>query len=100
MERLWKTYVLISDDGSEKDAFIYWDKVKGYYTSTEWIDELDEQDFLDTIEAAITRANEVDSSTFGGWNWSPIKIMELLNFSKAYNEGEVPELVEVLTLTF
>ena len=98
--KLWKMYVLVSKDGSDKDAFIYWDRSGSYYTTTECIDELGDLDFFDTVEAALERANEVNSSTFGGWNWASIRIMKLLNISKVYNEGEEPELLEVQVISF
>ena len=98
--KLWKAYVLVSKDGSDRDAFIGWDKAGSYYTTAEWIDELSELDLFDSVEAAVERAKEVNSSTFGGWNWAPIRIMKLLNFSKVYNEGEEPELLEVQVISF
>ena len=100
MERLSKTYVLVSNDGSEKDVFICWDKAGRYYTTTEWVDEIGDLDFFSNIEAAAERANEVNASTFGGWNWAPIKIMELTNFYNAYYDSEYPELLEVQVLSF
>jgi hypothetical protein len=101
MERTGKTYIIQTDDGPEReDVFISWDTDKGYYTTVEFIDDIGELDFFDTIEAAIERADEVNSSTFGGWNWAPMKIMELLNFDNAYNDNEYPELVEVQVISF
>jgi hypothetical protein len=66
----------------------------------EFVDEIAELDFFDTVEAAVARANEVNSSTFGGWIWAPMRIMELLNFDNAYEDNEYPELVEVQVISF
>jgi hypothetical protein len=101
MERTGKTYIIQTNDGPEReDVFISWDADKGYYTTVEFIDEIDKLDFFDTIEAALARAEEVNSSTFGGWNWAPMKIMELLNFYNAYEDREYPELLEVKVISF
>ena len=101
MEREGKTYVLVTNDGPDReDVFISWDTDGGYYSTVDYISDIGELDFLDTAEAAIERAEEVNSSTFGGWNWAPIKVMELLNFDNAYGDNEYPELVEVVTITF
>ena len=103
MERLSDTtYVIVTNDGPDReDVFLSWtSKEGGYYTTVEYIDEMSELDFFDTVEAAVARANEANSSTLGGWNWAPMKIMELLNFDNAYEDNEYPELVEVFTLTF
>ena len=101
MERIGKTYVIQTSDGPEReDVFISWDTNRGYYTTVDFIDEISELDFFDSAAAAVARANEVNSSTFGGWNWAPMRIMELLNFSNAYNDNEYPELVEVQVISF
>ena len=101
MERTGKTYIIQTNDGPEReDVFISWDADKGYYTTVEFIDEIDELDFFDTVEAAVARAEEVNSNTFGGWNWAPMRIVELLNFDNAYEDNEYPELVEVQVITF
>jgi hypothetical protein len=101
MERKGKTYIIVTNDGPEReDVFISWDADKGYYTTVEFIDEIDKLDFFDTIEAALARAEEVNSSTFGGWNWAPMRIMELLNFDNAYEDNEYPELLEVKVISF
>ena len=103
MERLSDTtYVIVTNDGPDReDVFLSWtSKEGGYYTTVEYIDEMSELDFFDTVEAAIERAKEVNSSTFGGWNWAPMKIMELTNFYNAYYNNEYPELVEVQVLSF
>jgi hypothetical protein len=101
MERSGNTFIIVTNDGPEReDVFISWDADKGYYTTVDFIDEISELDFFDTIEAAVERANEVNSSTFGGWNWAPMKITELLNFYNAYEDKEYPELVEVKVISF
>lgn len=100
MERTGKTYIIQTDDGAmNQNVFLSWDAEYGYYTTVDWVDEINEFDFYDTVEDAIARAKDADSGTFGGWG-SPMKIMELLNFDDAYNHGEEPELVEVQTITF
>jgi hypothetical protein len=101
MTRNGKTYVIITDDGPGcEDVFLTWtNDAGGYYTTVDWLDEVGEFDFFDSIESAIDRAKEADSSTLFGWD-SPMKVMEVLNFNDAYNNGEEPELKEVLTITF
>ena len=101
MEREGKTYILVTNDGPEREnVFISWYADGGYYSTVDYINEIGELDFLDTVDAAIERAEEVNSSTFGGWNWAPIKVMELLNFDNAYDDNEYPELVEIKTIVF
>ena len=101
LERDGKTYIIQTNDGPEREGvFISWNADGGYYSTVDYIDEISELDFFDTVEAAIERAKEVNSSTFGGWNWAPMRIMKLLNFSKVYNEGEEPELLEVQVISF
>ena len=99
--RTGKTYIIQTNDGDGNDnVFLTWDTVQGYYTTVDWIDEIHESCLCDTIEEALDRSREADSSTFGGWNWAPMKIMELLNFDRVYNENEDPELIEVQTIVF
>lgn len=101
MERTGKTYVIQTNDGPEReDVFISWDADKGYYTTVDFIDEISDLDLFDSVAAAVARANEVNSSTFGGWNWAPMRIMELLNFDNAYEDREYPELREIVSITF
>ena len=101
MKRTGKTYVVVTSDGPEyENVFLTWtNDIGGYFSTVDWIDEVNEFDFHDTVEAAIARAKDADSGTLFGWA-SPMKIMELLNFDAAYNNGEEPELVEVQTITF
>lgn len=94
-----KTYVIVTNDGAATDVFLSWNSEYSYYSTVDWIDEICEFDFYDTVDQAIERAKDADSGTFGGWQ-CPMKIMELLNFDAAYNDGDEPELVEVQTITF
>ena len=101
LERDGDTFIIVTDDGPEReDVYISWDSDRGYYTTVDYIDEISDLDFFDTIEAALERAKEVNSSTFGGWNWAPMRIMELTNFYNAYYDNEYPELVEVQVICF
>lgn len=99
MKRTGKTYVVVTSDGPEyNDVFLTWTTdMGGYYTTVDYIDEVNEYDFHDTVEEAVARAKDADSGTFGGWIYQ-MKVMEVLNFDEAYNKGECPELVEVLTV--
>ena len=98
MKRTGKTYIVQTDDGPlHKDVFLSWDADNSYYTTVDYIDEVNEYDFHDTAPAAEDRAKDADSGTFGGWQY-PMHIMELLNFDEAYNHGEEPELVFVKTV--
>ena len=100
MKRSGKTYIIQTDDGPfNREVFLSWNSEYGYYTTVDYIDEINEFDFYNTVAEAIDRAKDADSGTLGGWP-APMKIMELLNFDAAYNHGEDPELVEVQTITF
>ena len=101
MERNGKTYVIVTNDGpGYENAFLTWTTdMGGYYTTVDYIDEVNEFDFHDTVASAIARAKDADSGTLFGWKAS-MKIMELLNFDEAYNDGEEPELVEIQTISF
>lgn len=99
MTRTGKTYVIMTSDGVGYDrVFLSWDSEGGYYTTVDCLDEINEFDFHSTIESAISRAEDADSGTFGGWP-SPMVILEVLNIEDALN-GMEPEFVEVRTLTF
>ena len=101
MTRPGKTYIIQTDDGPEsKNVFLTWDTDDNYYTTVESIDEINECDLHDTIESAESRARDADSSTFGGWNWAPMRIVELLNFDDVYNNGDEPDLIEIRTISF
>lgn len=101
MERTGKTFIIVTNDGPEREGvYVSWDPDKGYYTTVESISEIGELDFLDSLAAAVERVDEVNSSTLGGWTWAPLVVMELLNFDNAYSDNEYPELMEIVTITF
>ena len=100
MERTGKTYVVVTSDGANyENVYLSWDSEYGYYTTVDWIDEINEFDFHSTVDGAIARAKDADSGTLGGWP-TDMKVMELLNFDEAYNDNEDPELIEVTTVSF
>ena len=101
MERTGKTFILVTDDGiGHENVFLSWtNDCGGYYTTVDWIDEIGEFDFHNSVESAMDRAKDADSGTLFGWR-APMKVMELLNFDEAYNHGEEPELKEIVTITF
>ncbi len=101
MERTGKTFIIVTNDGPEREnVYISWNADKGYYTTVEWIDEIGSLDFLDTVGKALDRAEEVNSSTLGGWNWAPMQVVELLNFNEAYNNKADPEFKKIVTITY
>ena len=101
MKREGKTFVIVSNDGpNSQNVFVTWSREDEGYTTTEWLDEVGELDFFDTVGDAMERTKEVYSSTFGGWNWAPMIVMEVLNFDDAFNNGEAPELKEIVSVTF
>ena len=101
MERTGKTFIIVTNDGPEREGvYISWNADGGYYSTVDSISEIGELDFLDTLTDAVKRAEEVNSSTLGGWNWAPMIIAELLNFDNAYEDNEYPELMEIVTITF
>ena len=63
MERNGKTYVIVTDDGpGHKDVFLTWtNDMGGYYTTVDYIDEVGEFDFFDTVDQAIDRASSPNS---------------------------------------
>lgn len=101
MKREGKTYVVVTSDGpGHQDVFLTWStELFGYYTTVDYIDEVGAYDFHDTIAAAIDRARDADSGTFGGWGY-PMAVYEVLNFEDAYNNGEDPELLKVHDISF
>lgn len=100
MKRTGKTFIVVTNDGTNhEDVYLSWDADGSYYTTVDYIDEINEYDFHDTVDAAIARAKDADSGTLGGWTWAPLKVMELLNFDEAYNDGADPELQLVVTIT-
>ena len=66
MTRPGKTYVIVTDDGAAKDVYLSWNSEYGYYMTVDWIDEICEFDFYDSVDQAIERAKDADSGTFGG----------------------------------
>lgn len=100
MKRTGKTYVIVTSDGvGYENVYLSWDTEYGYYTTVDWIEDINTFDFYDTVEEAIARAKDADSGTLGGWG-SPLVIMELLNFDDAYNHGADPELIEIQTFSW
>lgn len=96
-----KIYVIVTDDGPfHKDCFLTWTTDSGgYYTTVDYIDEVNEFDFYKSVKDAEDRAKDADSGTWGGWQ-STMTIMELLNFDDAVNHGEDPDLIPVKTIDF
>ena len=45
------------------------------------------------------RRFDADSGTLGGWAY-PMKVVELLNFDAAYNDGASPEFKEIVIINF
>ena len=101
MKRTGKTYIVVTDDGpNNKDVFLSWtDKDGGYYTTVDSVDDINKFDFHDTVNEAIDRAKDANSGTLFGWD-APMKVTELLNFNEACNDGAIPELTTVTTVTF
>lgn len=100
MKRTGKTFIVVTNDGANnEDVYLSWDADGSYYTTVDTIEEIGEYDFHDTVGQALARAEDANNGTLGGWTWAPLKVMELLNFDEAYNEGADPELQLVVTMT-
>ena len=101
MERNGKTFIIITNDGANNEnVFLSWTTADGgYYTTVDCVDEINEFDFHDTVDAAIERAKDANSGTLFGWD-APMKVVELLNFDEAYNEGVEPKFKLIVTITF
>lgn len=99
MERTGKTYIIVTDDGMSKDVFLTFKDSDLGCTTVDWLEEMIEFDFADSIEEALHKAELANSCTFGGWS-APMKITEVLNFTKASTGDEEPELKIVRTITF
>jgi hypothetical protein len=101
MKRIGKTYVIVTDDGpNNENGFLSWTtKDGGYYTTVDTISEIKKCDFHATVDSAIERANDANSGTMFGWD-APMKVVELLNFDEAYNEGADPVFKVIMTITF
>ena len=99
MERTGKTFIIVTDDGVTKDAFLTFKDSDYGCTTVDWLEEMIEYDFSDTIEEALHKAEQANSGTLFGWQ-TPMKITEVLNFNEAFSGEEEPELKTVRTLTF
>ena len=100
MKRSGKTFIVLTNDGTNhEDVFLSWDADGSYYTTVDNIDEINEYDFHDTAGQAMARAEDANSGTLGGWTWAPLKVVELLNFDEAYNDGVEPEFSLIVTIT-
>ncbi len=99
MERNGKTFIIVTDDGHCKDVFLTFKDSDLGCTTVDWLEEMDEYDFSDTIKEALHKAEQANSMTLGGWP-SPMKITEVLNFKEAFAGNEEPELKTLRTITF
>ena len=100
MERNGKTFIVITNDGANhEDVYLSWDADGSFYTTVDNIDEIGECDFHDTVGQAMARAEDANSGTLGGWTWAPLRVVELLNFNEAYNNGAEPEFKLIVTIT-
>ena len=101
MKRTGKTFIVMTNDGTDNEnVFLTWDAVGKYYTTVDCVNEIGKYDFHDTVGQAMDRAKDADSGTLGGWDWAPMKVVELLNFNEAYNKGAEPEYNLIVTITF
>ena len=101
MIRTGRTFIIITNDGpGNENVFLSWTTEDGgYYTTIDSIDQINEFDFHDTVDDAIDRANDANSGTLFGWD-APMKVVELLNFDEAYNNGVEPKYNLIVTITF
>lgn len=99
MERTGKTFIIVTDDGLSKDVFLTFKDSEYGCTTVDWLEEMCEFDFADSIEAALHKAELANSMTLGGW-LSPMKITEVLNFNSAFAGDEEPELKTSRTIEF
>jgi hypothetical protein len=99
MERTGKTFIIVTDDGLTKDIFLTFKDSAYGCTTVDWLEEMVEFDFADSIEDALHKAELANSMTLGGWP-APMKIAEVLNFNSAFSGDEEPELKTVRTITF
>lgn len=96
MERNNKTFIIVTDDFLTKDVFLTFKDSDLGCTTVDWLDEMVEFDFADTIEDALHKAELANSM---GWS-SPMKITEVFNFNAAFSGEDEPDLKTVRTLTF
>lgn len=99
MERTGKTFIILTDDGLTKDVFLTFKDSEYGCTTVDWLEEMVEFDFADSIEDALHKAELANSMTLGGWP-APMKITEVLNFKEAFSGEEEPELKTVRTIEF
>jgi hypothetical protein len=99
MERTGKTFIIVTDDGLSKDVFLTFKDSEYGCTTVDWLEEMCEFDFADSIEAALHKAELANSMTLGGWP-SPTKITEVLNFNSAFAGDEEPELKTLRIIEF
>lgn len=99
MERTGKTFIIVTDDFLTKDVFLTFKDSDLGCTTVDWLEEMVEFDFADSIEDALHKAELANSMTFGSWP-SPMKIAEVLNFNSAFAGENEPELKTVRTITF
>ena len=95
-----QTYVILTDDGPvARDVFLTWDADEHYYTTVDYVEDIDMFDCHDSVAKAEARAKDADSGTWGGWP-APMHIIKITNFKDAYLNGEEPEYTVVKTLDF
>lgn len=99
MERTGKTFIIVTDDGLTKDVFLTFKDSEYGCTTVDWLEEMVEFDFADSIEDALHKAELANSMTLGGWP-APMKITEVLNFNSAFAGDEEPELKTLRTISF
>jgi hypothetical protein len=56
MERTGKTFIIVTDDGLSKDVFLTFKDSDYGCTTVDWLEEMVEYDFSDTIEDALHKA--------------------------------------------
>ena len=95
-----QAYVVLTDDGPfAKDVFLSYDGDENYYTTVDYVEDIDMFDCHDSVAEAEARAKDADSGTWGGWP-APMHIIKITNFKDAYLNGEEPEYTVVKTLDF
>ena len=89
-------FVIMTNDGAGyENVFLAWSNdFGGYYTTVDYLDEVNEGSVCDTIAQAEDMARDADSGTFGGWQ-APMIVVEVLNYDDVINNDDEPELKEV-----